>query len=96
MSDDDQGYFERNAVIAALARLFPSGIARTNVPDWDRKWAGCVYIELPSGQISFHYHDRDAYLFNGLPPYTGVWDGHDKNMVLERLAELGRAGCDPR
>jgi hypothetical protein len=90
VTEADQGYFERNAVVAALARLFPSGLARTDIPGWDPEWHGCVYIDLPTGQVSFHYHDRDAHLFDGLPPYAGSWDGHDKDMALARLAQVGR------
>jgi len=88
VSECEQGYFERNAVVAALARLFPSGLARTDIPGWEPEWHGCVYIDLPTGQVSFHYHDRDGHLFKGLPPYNKPWDGHDKATALARLAQL--------
>ncbi len=86
----DDAYFERNNVVAALARLYPSGIARTNIPGWSEDWHGCVYIDLPSGQISYHCHDSQAYLFASLPPYAGTWDGHDKDEVHRRLSTLTR------
>jgi len=78
-------YSERNHVVAALARMFPSYIAVTNIDGWDEEWHGCVYINLPSGQISYHYHDSEHYLFDHLPPFTGEWDGHDKETVHKRL-----------
>lgn len=83
--DKDQAYLERNHLVAMLARLYPSGIRATNIPGWSPDWHGCVYIDLPSGQISYHYHDSHSYLFADLPPYTKEWDGHDKNTVHARL-----------
>lgn len=86
--DKDQAYFERNNVVAALARMYRSGVAKTNIPGWSDDWHGCVYIQLPSGQISYHFHDSQAYLFDGLPEFKGEWDGHDKDEVHRRLAAL--------
>ncbi len=84
----DEAYHERNQVVAALARLFPSGIARTNIPGWEPEWHGCVYIDLPTGQVSWHYHDREASLFADLPPYGKPWDGHDTPEKYRRLASV--------
>jgi hypothetical protein len=81
----DQAYLERNYVVAALARAFPSGTRKTAIDGWSEDWHGCVYIDLPSGQVSYHYHDSQAFLFEGLPSYTKPWDGHDKNTVHYRL-----------
>lgn len=81
-------YTERNRLVAALARLYPSGLARTAIPGWDPGWHGCVYIDLPTGQVSWHFHDDDAHLFEGIPPYAGHWDGHDTPTKYERLAAL--------
>jgi len=84
----DAAYEERNRVVAALARVFPSGLRRTNIPGWDAEWHGCVYIDLPTGQVSWHYHDTQAHLFDGLPTYPGEWDGHDTATKYRRLAAL--------
>jgi hypothetical protein len=86
----DAAYEERNKVVAALAKLFPSGIARTNIPGWSEDWHGCVYIDLPTGQVSWHFHDSQAHLFADLPPYPGIWDGHDTDEKYRRLAALAR------
>lgn len=86
----DGAYEERNKVVAALARLFPSGVARTTIPGWSDDWHGCVYIDLPTGQVSWHFHDSQAHLFEGLPAYAGEWDGHDTPEKYRRLAELGK------
>lgn len=84
----DAAYLERNQVVAALAKAFPSGVARTAIEGWSEDWHGCVYIDLPTGQASWHYHDSQAYLFNGIPHYLGAWDGHDTPEKYRRLAAL--------
>lgn len=84
----DDAYDERMHLGAALARLFPSGIRDTDAPGWTPEWKGCVYIDLPTGQISYHYHTRHAALFRDLPRYTQPWDGHDKETVHSRLHGL--------
>lgn len=87
-AEKDGAYEERNKVVAALAKVFPSGIAKTDIPGWLEEWHGCVYIDLPTGQASWHYHDSQAYLFESLPPYEGEWDGHDTTEKYRRLAAL--------
>lgn len=87
----DAAYLERNQVVAALAKCFPSGTARTAIEGWSEDWHGCVYIDLPTGQASWHYHDSHAHLFADLPPYKGTWDGHDTPEKYARLARLTQA-----
>ena len=86
-------YNERNRLVALMARLFPSGLKKTAIPGWDEAWHGCVYIDLPTGQASWHFHDREAHLFDGLPPYSGEWDGHSTDEKYERIA---RAALETR
>jgi hypothetical protein len=84
----DAAYLERNQVVAALAKCFPSGVARTAIEGWSEDWHGCVYIDLPTGQASWHFHDSQAYLFDGLQLYTKAWDGHSTEEKYRRLASL--------
>ncbi|MBO6901414.1 MAG: Lar family restriction alleviation protein [Rhizobiaceae bacterium] len=84
----DAAYEERNKVVAALTHLFPSGIKNTDIPGWSPDWHGCVYIDLPTGQVSWHFHDSQRHLFDGLAPYQGEWDGHDTEEKYRRLAAL--------
>lgn len=84
----DAAYLERNRVVAALASAYPSGIARTAIEGWSEDWNGCVYIDLPTGQASWHYHDSHAHLFEHLPSYQKAWDGHTTEEKYERLAAL--------
>ena len=84
----DAAYQERNEVVALLATLYPSGIARTVIDGWDSEWHNCVYIELPfSGQVSWHYHDDHRHLFAGLPAYRLQWDGHDTPTKYRRVSD---------
>jgi len=81
----DAAYEERNRVVALLARLFPSGLGPTDIEGWDPEWNGCVYIDLPTGQVSWHFHDSQAHLFAGIPAYQGEWDGHTTEEKYRRL-----------
>ena len=84
----DDAYFERNQIVAALAKCFPSGIAKTAIEGWSEDWHGCVYINLPTGQVSWHFHESQAHLFAALQPYIGSWDGHDTPEKYRRLAAM--------
>ncbi len=84
----DGAYLERNRVVAALACCFPAGVGRTAIEGWDPEWENVVYIDLPTGQVSWHFHDDHSHLFARLPKYAGIWDGHDTPEKYRRLAEL--------
>ncbi len=84
----DQAYNERNRLVACLASHYPAGIKKTAIEGWDPAWHNCVYIDLPTGQASWHYHDREADLFAHLPPYKGEWDGHTTDEKYQRIADL--------
>jgi hypothetical protein len=89
----DDVYLERNQVVAGLAALavklgYKAGIARTAIDGWDEEWSGCVYIDLPTSQVSWHYHESQAELFSFLPPYDSSWDGHDTPEKYRRVLAL--------
>lgn len=88
MLNIDDVYLERNGVVSALSKCFPSGVAKTPIEGWDPEWHGCVYIDLPTGQASWHFHESQAHLFAHLPAYPGEWDGHSTEEKYERLAAL--------
>ena len=86
----DGAYLERNRCVALIARMalamgLRAGTARTAIEGWDEAWHGVVYIDLPTGQASWHYHDSQAHLFANLPAYTGTWDGHDTPEKYRRV-----------
>lgn len=89
-SAKDGAYEERNRCVALIARMavamgYRAGIAKTAIEGWSEDWHGCVYIDLPTGQVSWHYHDTHAHLFEGLPQYAAPWDGHDTPKKYRRV-----------
>lgn len=87
MSDLDQVYRERAHLVALLASLWPS--TRTFSDD-----AGysVVYVDSPAGQLSWHIHPADAYLFHhvartGSAPEQ-LWDGHSTAEKYRRVASM--------
>jgi hypothetical protein len=62
MSELDAAYRERNAVVAALVRLFPSGGFLAS-EDGDGEWR-IYYVDLPAGQVSWHVGRADWDLFD--------------------------------
>lgn len=93
-SAKDQAYTERNALVAALASMLPSGVRRTQIEGWDRDWDGAVYIDFPGVgnsapfQGSWHFHDSQEHFFFGLPKYTQPWDGHTTDIKYVNLMKF--------
>lgn len=88
----DLAYLERNQCVALITRMahalgYWAGTAKTAIDGWSEDWHGCVYIDLPAGQVSWHYHDTQSYLFDWLPPYCADWDGHDTSEKYRRVLD---------
>ena len=90
----DGAYLERNKLVSLLSKVFPSGKKKTAIEGWSKNWHGCVYIDLPTGQASWHYHDSQSDLFDHLPEYKGTWDGHTTDEKYERIRQFA-AGAAP-
>lgn len=89
----DYAYYERNQLVAALSKLFPAWIERHPDSDttWDKAWRNIIFINLPTGQCSWHIHDSEFNNFQHLPQsVAGIqsWDGHTNEIKYERLAAL--------
>jgi hypothetical protein len=92
-AERDKAYRERAALVAFLAACYPSVIiSDAHDPDWP-----VIYVQAPSGQMSWHLTRADAGLFphveardaemnEALP--AGPWDGHTTEVKYERLAAL--------
>ena len=84
----DAVYTERNRLVALLAALFPSSLERHPEEDtaWDPEWRWICFIDLPSGQASWHLHDAELPLFAHVPRNQGrVWDGHTTEEKYRRV-----------
>jgi len=94
----DSAYAERNQVVAALAKMavalglnagLGDHVDKEGEAPWEPEWRNVVYIDLPgAAQCSWHFHSREAHLFEGLPRYRGVYDGHSTELKYERLNRL--------
>jgi hypothetical protein len=97
----DGAYRERDQLVAVLAdQVMASGgvvgLARHPESDtaWEDDWRNIVYMDTPRGQVSWHFHDSEMPLFEGLPPYTKPWDGHTTAEKYERLGVALTAPTD--
>jgi hypothetical protein len=92
----DGAYYERNCVVAALSKVFPAVMATTEIEGWDPEWRWCVYITLPTGQVSWHVHEDHTDLFAHLEvELESPWDGHDTPEKYRRLAALSSLSPEP-
>lgn len=86
----DGAYNERDHLVAALSKFFPASLERHPAEEeWDDDWRWIVFIELPTGQVSWHIHDSEVGYFAHLARETGrKWDGHLTPEKYDRLAAL--------
>lgn len=83
----DGAYRERAQMAVALARLFPSWVnIDSEEPDWP-----VLYVQLPTGQASWHFSPADRDLLEGIAVGGEAWDGHTTEEKYARLARLGDA-----
>ncbi len=93
----DNAYKERNMLVCALTKLFPAYLARHDENDesWEGDWMWIVYIDLPTGQVSWHIHDSERNLFNHLEVKENNWDGHNTERKYQRLLALSTLSNPP-
>lgn len=81
-------YRERNQLVAALSKVFPSVLAPAT--DAEPGWSTVVMIQLPTGQVSWHIKDSEIpEFFSHLVRDTNAtWDGHTTEEKYRRLNAL--------
>lgn len=86
----DRVYSERNKVVAALSKVFPAWLDEHQNVDsfWDQEWKNIVYINLPTGQVSWHIHASELQYFAHLKSEGDPWDGHTTEEKYARLEKL--------
>lgn len=96
----DGAYSERNKLVALLARIAPwmgwaSGRGHHPEEDqsWERDWRTIVFIDLPTGQAAWHFHDSEQRILGWLPRYLKPWDGHTTEEKYERVDSALDAPC---
>jgi hypothetical protein len=83
MTDIDDVYRERQHLVSNLSAKHPSGLV-SSVDEDGVTWP-IVYIELPTGQVSWHISDVDLDLFSHVPYRDIKWDGHNTSEKYRRL-----------
>jgi len=84
-AERDTAYRERAQLVALLAAIYPAAIAPA--PDFEG-WS-IVYVDLPTGQASWHISVADLELFEHVAKRTHVaWDGHSTEEKYRRIARL--------
>ena len=90
----DGAYRERDRLVALVAHMargfgWNAGLGRhvdkLGEPPWEDDWRNIVFIDMPAGQVSWHVHDSEMHLFEGLPPYPDPWDGHTTAEKYDRV-----------
>ena len=92
-SAKNSAYAERDQCVALIARMaFAMGlyVRRKFHPEsdteWEGDWRNIVMVCLPTGQATWHFHDSEAHLLEGIP-WGGLedWDGHDTPEKYRRV-----------
>lgn len=85
----DKIYAERNKLVCALSKLWPSHLAQHPASDtaWDPNWRNIVCIHAPVGQLSWHIMDSELHMFRHLSLEQNDWDEHTTEQKYERLAQ---------
>ena len=86
----DGAYQERDQLVAALSAMFPASLERhPDGEEWDDDWRWIVFIDLPTGQATWHIHDSELPMFDHLPRLAGrTWDGNTTPEKYARLAAI--------
>lgn len=91
----DSVYRERAHLVAHLATLYPAALVRGADPS-EPTWP-VLFIDLPTGQVSWHIAPDDMDLFGHVNQWDAgsisarIWDGHTTDEKYERLDRLTAA-----
>ena len=79
-------YAERNRIAQALGKMAMEMKYNVGIKnDSEDKEYVILYIDLPTGQVSWHIPRRE--LIGKFPEYNGNWDGHQIETKIERVEE---------
>ena len=89
----DDIYSERDKILVLLARWaleqgYPVGVGID--AEQPEIWKYILFIELPTGQISWHLLEPELEWFSFLPDYTEPWDGHTRSEKYERVLKYAK------
>lgn len=87
----DNAYSERNKLVCLLTKLFPSSIEDHVLKEgepWDEEWRKVIFIDLPTGQCTWHIHRDELPMFAHLTSQGRIWDGHTTEEKYKRIANM--------
>jgi hypothetical protein len=84
LSNCNEPYYDRNQLVQLCAQL--AGLLGMTVgigtdedePDWP-----VVFIDLPTGQVSYHIPMEELVL--QIQEYPNLWDGHTNTQKRDRI-----------
>ncbi|MFE4527132.1 hypothetical protein ACFRMO_08030 [Streptomyces anulatus] len=79
-------YTERAHLLAVVVALFGGVLSYTDplTPGWP-----VLYVESPAGQLSWHIHPDDVWLFDQVPVVDDYpWDRHSTATKYRRVRAL--------
>lgn len=88
MKDINEVYSERNTCVSLIAKMaLTLGFRVTLERDINESQWWIVYIQLPNGQVSWHFHQNQMEWFEGFPINTGssVYDQHSDALKYQRV-----------
>jgi hypothetical protein len=102
MSSLDDVYNERNRCVAGMARMaldlgYLAYIVRHKPVEgesWDPEWLNVVFVHTPTGQMSWHIHERELPLFAFLKREANLYDGHSTEEKYRRLNMYANRGVE--
>lgn len=89
--DIDDVYEDRNLLACALAQATAAPSGWKPDPESPAEWA-IVWIETPMGQVSWHIDREMAESLAG-PQRDSEYDGYDREVKNDRLAQWAERGC---
>lgn len=86
----DNAYHERDMLVSALSKSYPSHLARHPDSDesWDDDWRTIVCVHGPTGQMTWHIQDAELPLFSHLVTGGEHWEGYTTAQKYDRLNDL--------
>jgi hypothetical protein len=83
----DQAYWERNQLVAALSKIYPSSLGKHPLSDktWDKEWRNIVYITIPVKRINHVFPTGPECI---ITPMQLSW--HIHNSDLDQFTHLKR------
>ncbi len=82
----NQAFDERNQLVALLSKMYPSHLAVDTSGTYSLE--DVVYIQLPTGQVSWHITKNQLPLFEHLHTAEHPWDGHSHKEKWERVRSV--------